>query len=157
MPFLLVSIVVIPNLNFCSIFFFFSWPDLWHMKVPGLGVKLELQLPTYATALAMQYPSHICDLHHCLWQFWSLNPLRKALTHPHGHYVHFLTCWATVPENFCSISKAKFFTKEIWSSSHSLVTICYLASYCFIKILTWERTDWTWLLSMKLKYPWEKI
>ena len=40
-----------------KIFFSFLWLDLQHMEVPGLGVKLELQLPAYATATAMQ------DLH----------------------------------------------------------------------------------------------
>ena len=42
--------------------YFFFWPYLWHMEVPGLGVELELQLPAYATATAMLNPSHICDL-----------------------------------------------------------------------------------------------
>ena len=35
-----------------------------HTEVPGLGVKSELYLPAYATATAMQDPSHVCDLHH---------------------------------------------------------------------------------------------
>ena len=39
-------------------FFFFFWPHPWHMEVPRLGVELELQLPTYATATAMQDLSH---------------------------------------------------------------------------------------------------
>ena len=29
---------------------------LGHMEVPRLGVKLELQLPAYTTAIAMPYP-----------------------------------------------------------------------------------------------------
>ena len=33
------------------------------MEVPRLGVELELQLPTYATATAISDLSHICDLH----------------------------------------------------------------------------------------------
>ena len=36
---------------------------LWHMEVPRLGVKAELQLQAYATATAMEDPSHICELH----------------------------------------------------------------------------------------------
>ena len=45
--------------------FFFLWLHLWHMEVPRLGVKSELQLPAYTTATAMATPelSHICDLH----------------------------------------------------------------------------------------------
>ena len=32
-----------------------------HMKVPRLGVELELQLLAYAAATAMPDPSHVCD------------------------------------------------------------------------------------------------
>ena len=32
------------------------------MEVPGLGIELELQLPAYTTATAMQDLSHLCDL-----------------------------------------------------------------------------------------------
>ena len=48
------------------------------MDVPVLGVKSELQMPAYATATAMQDLSHICNLHHILWQHWVLNPLSEA-------------------------------------------------------------------------------
>ena len=61
------------------IFFFFAWfLDLhpWHMEVPTLGVKSELQLPTYTTATPD--PSCICDLHHILLQHCILNPLGEA-------------------------------------------------------------------------------
>ena len=53
-----------------SLFFFFGFlgPHPWHVEVPRLGVELELQLLTYATATAMQDPSQICDLHHSLRQ-----------------------------------------------------------------------------------------
>ena len=63
-------------------FFFFLFcflgPNLQHMEVPSLGVKLELQLPAYTTATATQGPSHIFDLHHSSWQYQILNPLSKA-------------------------------------------------------------------------------
>ena len=47
------------------IFFFFCFlgPHLWHMEVPRLGVELELQLPAYTIAAAMQDPNHICNLY----------------------------------------------------------------------------------------------
>ena len=53
---------------------------MWHMEVPGLKVKLEPQLPAYATATttATPDPSSICDLYHNLWQCWILNPLSEA-------------------------------------------------------------------------------
>ena len=46
------------------------------MEVPGLGVELELQLPTHATATttAMPDPSHIDSLHYSSWQHQILNP-----------------------------------------------------------------------------------
>ena len=48
------------------------------MEVPTLGVKSELQLPAYTTAIATPGPSCICDLHRSLWQRWILNSLREA-------------------------------------------------------------------------------
>ena len=38
------------------------------MEVPRLGVKLEVQLPVYATVIAMWDPSCVSDLHHSPWQ-----------------------------------------------------------------------------------------
>ena len=65
---------------FLSFFFFFVFGGLypWHMEVPRLGVKWELQLQVYATATATQDPSRLCDLHHSSWQCQILNPLSKA-------------------------------------------------------------------------------
>ena len=37
---------------------------MWHLEVPGLGIKLELQLLAYTTATATQDLSRFCDLHH---------------------------------------------------------------------------------------------
>ena len=46
------------------------------MEVPRLGIKLELQLLSYTTA--MRDSSHICDLHHSSRQCQILNPLSEA-------------------------------------------------------------------------------
>ena len=59
-------------------FFCFFRATPWHMEVPRLGVELELQLPAYGTAIAMQYLSCVCDLHHSSWQYRFLNPLSEA-------------------------------------------------------------------------------
>ena len=48
------------------------------MEVPRLGVKEELQLQAYTTAIAMSDPSHICELHHGSLQCGILNPLRES-------------------------------------------------------------------------------
>jgi len=53
-------------------------PHLWHMEIPRLGVKSELQFLAYTTARAMQDQSLICDLCHSSWQCRILNPLGKA-------------------------------------------------------------------------------
>ena len=52
----------------------------WHMEVPRLGVRLELQLPAYTTATATATPdlNHIFDLHCSSWQHQTLNPLSEA-------------------------------------------------------------------------------
>ena len=51
---------------------------MWHMEVPRLAAELELQLPAYTMATAMQDPSCVCDLHHSSRQHWILNPLSKV-------------------------------------------------------------------------------
>ena len=50
-------------LHFIYLFIYlFLGPHLWHVEVPRLGVKLELQLQAYT--IVTPDPSHICDLHH---------------------------------------------------------------------------------------------
>ena len=56
----------------------FLGPYLRHMKVPRLGVRLELQLLAFATDTAMPGLSCVCDLYHSLRQCRILNPLREA-------------------------------------------------------------------------------
>ena len=63
-------------LFFCL--FVFLQPHPRHMEVPGLGVESDLQLPAYATAIAMPDPSHACDLHHSSRQHRIPNPLSEA-------------------------------------------------------------------------------
>ena len=58
--------------------FCFLGPHSQHMEVPMLGVELGLQLLAYATATAVQDPSHVCDLHHSSQQRWIINPLSEA-------------------------------------------------------------------------------
>ena len=43
---------------------FILGPHLWHMEVPRLGVKSELQLLAYTTATATPDLSCTCNLHH---------------------------------------------------------------------------------------------
>ena len=68
------------------------------MEIPRLGAESELQLPTCATATATLDPSHICDLHHSLQQYWILILTEQGQglnLYPHGHCVRLLICWAT--------------------------------------------------------------
>ena len=59
-------------------FFFFLGPHPWHMEVPRLGVKSELQLLAYTTAIATRDPSHIFDPHHSSRQHQIPDPLSEA-------------------------------------------------------------------------------
>ena len=43
---------------------FFLGPHPWHMALPRLGVKSELQLLAYTTATATPDLSHVCNLPH---------------------------------------------------------------------------------------------
>ena len=64
--------------------YFFCFLGLlpWHMQVPRLGVKLELQLLAYVTTTALWDPRCICDLHHSSWQCQIPNPLSEARDGP---------------------------------------------------------------------------
>ena len=64
--------------DFFLIIVIFLGLQVWHMEVPRLGAELELQLPAYTTATAMQDQSCVCDLHHSSRQHWILNPLSEA-------------------------------------------------------------------------------
>ena len=55
-----------------AFFFSFFMPQVQHIEVPRLGVKLELQLLAYATATVTQDLSCICDLHHSSQHCWIL-------------------------------------------------------------------------------------
>ena len=48
------------------------------MEVPRLGVKSELQLLAYTTAIATADPSCVCNLHCSSWQWRILNALSRA-------------------------------------------------------------------------------
>ena len=60
------------------LYFFFLGPHVRPMDVPGLGVKLELQLQAYTKATTVPYPSSICDLCRSLQQCQILNSLNEA-------------------------------------------------------------------------------
>ena len=49
----------------------------WHMEVPRLGVKPELQLLTCTTATATWDPSCVFNLHHSSWQHRIPNLLKE--------------------------------------------------------------------------------
>ena len=79
----------------CGVFFcLFVWFILFYFfcffratpsacGVPSLGVKSELQLPAYTTAIVTQDLSHVCELCHNLGQHWILNPLSEARGRTH--------------------------------------------------------------------------
>ena len=76
---------------FVGFFFFllFLGLNLWHMEVPRLWVKLELQMPAYATATVTRDPSHICNLHHSSWQHWIPNPQVRPGIEPASSWIRF--------------------------------------------------------------------
>ena len=65
------------------LFVCFLRPHVLHMEVPRLGAKLELQPLAYIIAIAMQDPSHVCDLAHSSRQHQNLRPLSEARDKTH--------------------------------------------------------------------------
>ena len=86
------------NFYLCFIYLFiylfcFLEPYLWHMEVPRLGVKSELQLPAYTTATTTQDLSCICNLHHSSQQHQILNPRSKVRNRTHNLMVPSQICF----------------------------------------------------------------
>ena len=84
------------------------------MEVPRLGVESEQQLLTYAIAIAMQDPDHVCNLRHSSRHCQILNPLSEArnqicilMDTSQGHY-----CWATMG-TLKNIFTSPLFLKDI--------------------------------------------
>ena len=77
-------------------FFFFLGPHLWHMEVPRLGVKLELQLPAYTTATASWDPSSAATYTTAHSNSGSLTHWTKPGTTTSWILVRVLYCWAAV-------------------------------------------------------------
>ena len=92
LPFLSSFLSFLPSLS--SFLPFFQGLHPWHMDIPKLGVKSDLELPAYATATAMPDSSRICELHHSSWQCQIFNPLSEArdwtLSHDGNSAFHFL-------------------------------------------------------------------
>ena len=53
------------------------------MEVPRIEIESELQLSAYATAIATQDLSHLCNLHHKLMAMLDPYPLSKARDQTH--------------------------------------------------------------------------
>ena len=62
-------------------FFSFLRLNVWHMDVPSLGVKSELQLRAYTHSNAGSKP--VCDPHYSSWQHQVPNPLIEARDQTH--------------------------------------------------------------------------
>ena len=60
--------------DFSRFYVVFLRLNLWHMEVPRLEIKSELQPLAYATATATPDSSYTCDLRHSSWQCQILNP-----------------------------------------------------------------------------------
>ena len=72
------------SFSFLSVF---SGLHLWHMEVPRLRVKSELQLLAYTIVTAVLDPSHVCNLRHGSWQRQILKLTEQGQgsnLHPHG-------------------------------------------------------------------------
>ena len=117
--------------------FCFLGQHLQHMEVPRLGVKWELQLLAYTTAIAMPDLSLICDLHHSSRQCRILNPLREARDR---------TCHLMIPSQisllctmtgtpYPSVKQRNDFPPEVplqsWYSSSSEDSYWNLRHYCY--------------------------
>ena len=141
------------------------------MEIPRLGVKLELQLPAYATATAMSGLSHTCNLHHSSRQCQIPDPLSEARDQTcilmDASQVHFhCTTMGTPKKLTFNLSMEQFQNlttysplKQILSSKnwyHTGITFqqkCIIGNYTkytIVKKLKNKEKIWYWKLSIVL-------
>ena len=120
------------------------------MEDPRLGLKLEQQLPAYATAV--QDPSQICNLHRISWKCWILKPLSKARDWTHilmdtSQIVNTLSHDGNFPSlSFSSFPmlnvKGKDLTIFILLFSLPSLTLPYLLAICIISctLRIWDKS-----------------
>ena len=103
----------------------------WHMKVPRLGVELELQLLAYTTATAKPDLSLVYNLHHSSRQCQILNPLSEATDQ---------TCNLTAPRwiRFCCTMTGTTRSLKWWSSIGQMIA--------FLQMATDGRKEFIWHL-----------
>ena len=77
--FLVISLII-SSLTYGLFIYLFGFLGLclWHMEVPRLGVKSELQLPAYSMATATWDLSCVWELYNSSRQCQSLNSLKEA-------------------------------------------------------------------------------
>ena len=133
-----------PESSFFCLFFsllFFSFllePHPWHMDVPMLEVKSELQLRPMPKPQQCRIRATSATLHHSSWQRWILNLLSKARvwTHILIDPSWFVNHWATkgTPRiKFkCYICFRLFIIFVILGNGFFFFT-CFLAGYYLIR------------------------
>ena len=109
---------------FVLLFFCFLGPHSWHMEVPRLGVKSQLQLPAYTTAIATWDPSLACDLNHSLRERQIPDPLSESRDRIRilmdSRQICF--CWAMMRTPFDAILQWSF----VWNAWKGLAFVLCL-------------------------------
>ena len=149
--FLSASVYVFHSL---VIFFFFKFlgPHPWHMEVPRLGVKTELQLPAFARATAMQDPSRICDLHHSLGNTRSLTHWARPGIEPEISW--FLVRFVSTMPRWELPLPCKFYLQDLVARLSEINWIWALTSLLMLGI----HTTWiNYLISQKLDSSYIKL
>ena len=102
------------------------------MEVPRLGVKSEIQMPAYTTAIATWDPSCICDLHHSSQQCQILNPLSEArgrtLNPTVPSWIHFCCAMMGTPNFFFSFSN-KLRIISLKNAIYLRISVCFTQNF----------------------------
>ena len=108
------------------------------MEIPSLGIKSELQLSAYTTAIAMRDPSHMCHLHHNSRQCQTPSPLNETRDWTHilmDTWIRFCCATTGTPNSLMlnyifdrALSEAHFINLEmliqVWSAYIGRFQIC---------------------------------
>ena len=116
--------------HFLFVCLFVFMVPLWHMKIPRLGVKLEVQLQAYTSATATWDPSCVCDLHHSSW-----HGNARSLTHWERSGIKPTSLWILVG----------FVTAQPW---RELLTWAFLHCFLYVEVRV-SCVFWFWAMPLQ--------
>ena len=125
------------SLGLLLLLFFFLGLRQWHMEVPRLGIKLELQLLAYTIATATWEPSCIWPTPQLMCNARSLTQWTRPVIEPESSWI--LVGFVTTEPQW-ELPSFGFLT-SLYKEEHSLTEsrLCWTSSMVYVNGVVWDK------------------